>query len=156
MSDYVDTVNIEGVEYDIQDTATKQALADFEEGFVVSSEKVDTGQKWSGNKTIFRQLLTVSLTNFTDMNLRRLFEVSLPNNVSKLISVKGFYRCYGQTDNLVFGQTVQGVSFDENMVGFISCNLWIDTVDKQHFGIVTRANQNYKRITGEFLIEYIE
>ncbi len=156
MSDYVDTVDIEGIQYDIQDTATKQALESFEESFDISSEKVDTGQKWSGNKTVFRQFLTFSLTNSSDTGSRRLFELSLPNNINKLVSVKGFYRCYLQNGDFTFGECIQGVSLDTNMTGFIACNLWIDSADKQHFGIVTSTGSNFRRIAGEVLVEYIE
>lgn len=57
MSDYVDTVNIEGVNYSIQDTLTKLELGELEAGQVFSTEKVDTGMKWTGGQTIYRKVL---------------------------------------------------------------------------------------------------
>ena len=54
MSDYVDTVNIEGVNYSIQDTLTKLELGELEAGLVYSTEKVDTGMKWTGCQTIYK------------------------------------------------------------------------------------------------------
>ena len=57
MSDYVDTVNIEGVNYSIQDTLTKLELGELEAGLVYSTEKVDTGMKWTGGQTIYKKVL---------------------------------------------------------------------------------------------------
>lgn len=57
MSDYVDTVDIEGVQYSIQDTLTKLQLGELEAGQVYSTTKVDTGMKWTNGQTIYRKVL---------------------------------------------------------------------------------------------------
>lgn len=65
MSDYVDTVDIEGTQYDIQDTATKQTadenaqeIESIKTGNDYSLSEINTGKKWINNKPIYRKVIS--------------------------------------------------------------------------------------------------
>ena len=65
MSDYVDTVDIEGVQYDIQDTLTKeqteentQRIEGLENLDLYSLEEIQTAGRWVNNKPIYRKVFS--------------------------------------------------------------------------------------------------
>lgn len=66
MSDYVDTVDIEGTQYDIQDTATKASLENFEEGQNYSTATINTGIKYMDGSYIYKK--TIVFTTPTNGN----------------------------------------------------------------------------------------
>lgn len=156
MSDYVDTVDIEGIQYDIQDSATKNALANFEGGFVLSSEKVDTGQKWFGNKTIYSQLLALSATNYVDSVDRRTFELQLPNNIHRILTMSGTYSVYSASGELVTGQSLPALWVGSELKAFLWINAWFGIDNIQHLAIAGQKAPDYRRATAELLIKYIE
>lgn len=97
MSDYVDTVDIEGTQYDIQDTATKQTadenaqeIEGIKTGNDYSLSEINTGKKWIDNKPIYRKVIQVDnivdgtpiltnvfVINSTILNYRTASEYSL-------------------------------------------------------------------------------
>lgn len=88
MSDYIDTVDIEGTQYDIQDTPTKeqteentQRIEELENLDIYSLEEIDTSKKWVDNKPIYKKTFVIT-SNFTE-------SISLPVNTDTLVSIQG-------------------------------------------------------------------
>lgn len=86
MSDYVDKVNIDGADYDIQDTSTKeqveentQKIEELENFDIYSLQETQTASKWIDNKQIYRKVFTgiltvtaggiTTLANISDLNI---------------------------------------------------------------------------------------
>ena len=156
MSDYIDTVNIEGVEYDIQDTQTKESLQNLANSLVVSSEKIDTGQKWFGNKPIYKQLFSFSSTNYTDATDRRSFELAKPNNIYRILSMSGIYSAYDVNDNFMIGESLPAFSMDASLKSFLWINTYFGSDLTQHLLVACQKASDYRRVTAQLLIEYIE
>lgn len=91
MSDYIDTVDIEGAQYDIQDTATKQTadqnaqdIEAMKESADYSTEEHLTGRKWSDGRPTYEKTINFgALPNATSksvqtgiQNLRTFVKVS--------------------------------------------------------------------------------
>lgn len=92
MNDYVDIIDIEGVQYDIQDTPTKtqaeenaQKIEELENLDLYSLEEIQTASKWIDNKPIYRKVIaTGALPNAT--------QKSVPHgiaNMDKVVKILG-------------------------------------------------------------------
>lgn len=86
MSDYIDKVDIEGTQYDIQDTATKQTaeqntqeIEDIKTSNDYSLPEVNTGKKWIDGELIYRKCV-LATNNFTSL-------IPLPSGLDTLVSV---------------------------------------------------------------------
>lgn len=88
MSDYVDTVDIEGTQYDIQDTATKEKLEDLQ---ILSNSKKVVGKDIDG-RPIYEQVLTgLTPSSGSVVGTRTSVEVPLLSGVEELISAEGYF-----------------------------------------------------------------
>lgn len=92
MSDYIDTVDIEGTQYDIQDTATKQTADQNQQDIETMKESADysttehlTGRKWlDGKPTYTITVNTGTLPNATTKT------IPLPiQNIDTMIGYRG-------------------------------------------------------------------
>lgn len=93
MSDYVDTVDIEGTQYDIQDTATKQTADQNKQDIEAIKESADysteehlTGRKWLDGKPTYEKTVSCgALPNNTTKSIAH--NVA---NIDKIIKMRGF------------------------------------------------------------------
>ena len=77
MSDYIDKVDIEGTQYDIQDTPTKeqaeenaQRIEELENLDIYSLEEIQTAGRWINNKPIYRKVFNMgSLADVTQKEI---------------------------------------------------------------------------------------
>lgn len=87
MSDYIDTIDIEGVQYDIQDTLTKeqteenaQKIEELENLDIYSLEEIQTAGRWVNNKPIYRKVFS-RLSSFPVGN------TNIPSGVSNIENI---------------------------------------------------------------------
>ena len=99
MSDYIDKVNIEGTDYEIQDTPTKeqaeentQDISEMKASQNYSIEEHLTGRKWVDGKDIYQ--LTVA--NFTGINKGAKAVATLPSGMDTLCHLYGARRIPSQ------------------------------------------------------------
>lgn len=92
MSDYVDTVDIEGVQYDIQDSATKAGLENFEEGQNYSTVAINTGMKYTDGSDIYKKTIvftTPTTGNPTFPSIANSQSYPINENIAEFIKAYG-------------------------------------------------------------------
>ena len=126
MSDYVDTVDIEGVQYDIQDTATKttadqnkQDIEAMKESADYSTEEHLTGRKWINNKPTYEKTVNFgALPNATTQSY------SIPiSSIETIVKLTGF------ATNVVSGVTLPlpfAHIIPENNIGIYASRTTLD------------------------------
>lgn len=107
MSDYIDTVNIEGVNHSLQDTPLTTAFQGFVDSSDYSLEEIDTGQKWINGKSIYKCTIRTGAitesagnldTGIPNINLVISFEMILIDSSSLQLC----YPLHHDTQNYMF------------------------------------------------------
>lgn len=100
MSDYVDTVDIEGVQYDIQDTATKTTADQNKQDIEAMKESADysttehlTGRKWIDGRPTYEKTFLVYSNTRTPHSITNISEICKITAVTKkVITTEGQWR----------------------------------------------------------------